>query len=76
MSNDSEATKTGLAAGAGTVGAIGAAAAGTSAATMTGTLATIGATVDGGMAAGIGIVAAAPLAVGGIAYGLYKWLKD
>lgn len=76
MSDDSGATKTGLAAGTGTVGAIGVAAAGTSAATMTGTLATIGSVVGGGMAAGIGVVAAAPLAVGGIAYGLYKWLKD
>lgn len=76
MSDDSGATKTALAAGTGTVGAIGVAAAGTSAATMTGTLATIGSVVGGGMAAGIGVVAAAPLAVGGIAYGLYKWLKD
>lgn len=76
MSNDSEACKAGGAASAATVAGIGTAAAGTGAATMTTTLATIGGTVGGGMAAGIGIVAAAPIAVGGIAYGLYRWLKD
>jgi hypothetical protein len=40
---------------------------------MTGTLATIGC---GSMAAGIGVVAAAPLAVGGIVYGLWKLFSD
>ena len=30
----------------------------------------------GGMLAGIAVCAAAPLAVGGAVYGLYKWLKD
>jgi hypothetical protein len=28
------------------------------------------------MAAGIGVVAVAPLLVGAASYGLYKWLKD
>lgn len=37
------------------------------------TLATIGC---GSMAAGIGVVAAAPLAVGGIVYGLWKLFSD
>lgn len=76
MSNDSEACKAGGAASAATVAGIGSVAAGSSAAAMTSTLATIGSTVGGGMAAGIGIVAAAPIAVGGIAYGLYKFFKD
>ena len=57
----------------GTVAGIGVAAAGSSAAAMTSTLATIGC---GSMAAGIGVVAAAPLAVGGIVYGLWKLFSD
>ena len=47
-----------------------------SAAEMTATLATIGGTVGGGMAAGVVIVAAAPLAIGGLAYLGWKWLRD
>ncbi|EHN93884.1 hypothetical protein ESOG_04732 [Escherichia coli E101] len=59
-----------------TVAGIGTAAAGSSAAAMTSTLATIGGTVGGGMAAGIVITAAAPVAIGGAVYGLWKWLSD
>lgn len=76
MSDDSNATKTGIAASSGTVGVIGAVAVGSSAATLTTMLATIGSVVGGGMAAGIVIVAAAPIAVGAAAYGLHKSLKD
>jgi len=32
--------------------------------------------VGGGMAAGVLVTVAAPIAVGAAAYGLYKWLKD
>ena len=32
--------------------------------------------VGGGMAAGLAVTAAAPVAIGAAAYGLYKWLKD
>lgn len=32
--------------------------------------------VGGGMAAGLVVTAAAPVAIGAAAYGLYKWLKD
>jgi hypothetical protein len=71
--SDDNAKKAGAVGATGTVAGIGVAAAGSSAAAMTGTLATIGC---GSMAAGIGVVAAAPLAVGGIVYGLWKWLAD
>ena len=54
---------------AGTVG-------GLSAAGITSGLGAIGATVGGGMATGIAITCAAPLAVAGGAYALYKWRKD
>ncbi|PJK03834.1 hypothetical protein CO612_08990 [Lysobacteraceae bacterium NML71-0210] len=59
----------------GTVAAAGAVK-GLSAAGITSGLATVGGVVGGGMAAGLVTVAAAPLALGGIAYGLYKWLDD
>lgn len=76
ISDDSDAKKVGAAAGASTVGGIGYLAAGASAAEITGALATAGSLVGGGMAAGVAVTAAVPLAIGGIAYGLYKWLKD
>ncbi len=74
--NDEKATKVGVGSSIATVGGITAAATGASAATMTGTLATIGGVLGGGMATGIGVVACAPVAIGGIAYGLFKWLND
>jgi hypothetical protein len=63
-------------AGAGAVGAIGYAAAGASAATVTSTLATVGSVVGGGMAAGITVAAAAPLAVAGAVYALFEFFGD
>lgn len=69
----SEYSKTaGIGAGATTAGATGVIASGMSAAQITGTLATIGSTVGGGMAVGLGIVAAAPLAVGLIMYSIFE----
>lgn len=50
--------------------------AGLGAAGITSGLAAVGSVVGGGMAAGLVVTAAAPLAVGAAAYGLYKWLKD
>ena len=60
-------------AGVGTLAGIGAVFSGSSASAMTGTLATIG---MGSMAAGIGVVAAAPLAAAGIAYGVSRLFSD
>lgn len=60
----------------GTAAGIGAVVAGTSAATMTGGLATVGALVGGGMAAGIAVAAAAPIAVGVAAFGITKFVKQ
>ncbi len=76
MKSHTHAKVIGTVGGIGTVGAIGIGATGSSAAAMTTTLATIGGVVGGGMATGIIVIAVAPLAVGGICYGLYKWLKD
>lgn len=80
MTTDEKATLSGVgssaATAAGTVGAVTALGGGTSAAALTTGLATIGGAVGGGMLAGIAVCAAAPLAVGGAVYGLYKWLKD
>ncbi|WP_089674774.1 hypothetical protein [Escherichia coli] len=76
MSNDTNAKKAGVVASGATFAGIGTAAAGSSAAAITSTLATIGGTVGGGMAAGIVITAAAPVAIGGAVYGLWKWLAD
>ncbi len=82
MSNDNGSIK---AAGAGAVmGTAGSIAAVASAGTVTGLgatgitsgLAAIGTVAGGGMATGLALTAAAPLAVGAIGYGLYKWLKD
>ncbi|NID14503.1 lecithin retinol acyltransferase family protein [Luteibacter yeojuensis] len=69
---------------AGTAGSIGAVSAlgtaGLSAAGISSGLATIGATVGGGMASGVVIATAAPVAaaaaVGYGAYKLYKWIRD
>lgn len=62
----------GVAAGTTVAGTV-AAASGASAAAITGTIATIG---GGSLVAGLGVVAAAPVAIGAAAYGLWKWLKD
>ncbi|MGB4497668.1 MAG: hypothetical protein WBI40_03125 [Methylococcaceae bacterium] len=43
---------------------------------VTSGLAAIGSIVGGGMTAGLVVTAAAPIAGGVAAYGLYKWLKD
>ncbi|MBR2125014.1 MAG: hypothetical protein IJ934_07670 [Acetobacter sp.] len=69
-------TKAKVAAGVGAVGitaAITAAVSGSSAAAMTSTLATVGL---GSMAAGIGVVAAAPVAIAGLAYGVTRLFTD
>ncbi|MFH0735718.1 MAG: hypothetical protein V1773_15460 [bacterium] len=57
----------------GTVAAAGTA--GLSTAGMTTGLAAIGSVVGGGMAAGIIITAAAPLAVAAITYGVWRWVR-
>ena len=80
MTDEEKATISGVGGSAatavGTVGAVTAIGGGTSAAAITTGLATIGGVVGGGMLAGVAVCAAAPLAVGGAIYGLYKWLKD
>ena len=63
MADDTKAKVAAGVGAAGTTAAIGAAAYGSSASAMTGALATIGA---GSMAAGIGVVAADPVAIGGL----------
>ena len=68
-------TAAGAAGSVGTVAAAGTVT-GLGATGITSGLAAIGSVVGGGMAAGLVITAAAPLAIGGAAYGLYKWLKD
>ena len=72
------ATGTGAAVGA--TGGVGAVAtlgtAGLGATGITSGLAAVGSIVGGGMAAGVGVVAAAPLACGALGYGLYRWLKN
>ncbi len=65
----------GIAGSVATVSAVGAVG-GLSAAGITSGLAAVGGVVGGGMATGIVITCAAPLAVAGAVYGLYKWLKD
>lgn len=72
-----------VAAGGATVGAggaIGTVAAlgvpGLGATGITSGLAAVGALAGGGMATGLAITCAAPIAIGAAAYGLYKWLKD
>jgi hypothetical protein len=70
----------GAAGAAGAVGSVGTVAAagsvaGLGAAGITSGLAAVGSVVGGGMAAGLVITAAAPIAAAGLGYGLYKWLK-
>ena len=76
MNNDTKNMVAGIAgsgaATAGSVGTVVAVGGGTSAAAITGGLATIGGIVGGGMRAGIGVLAAAPLAIGGICYGISR----
>lgn len=77
MEQNSNKTATiagGVASGATATG-IGVAAAGSSAATMTWALGAIGSLVGGGMAAGLAIVAAAPVAIGGATFGIVKLFK-
>lgn len=68
-SNNERGEKIGFGTGCGgTLTSIGVAFHGSSAAVITETLGTIGGLVGGGMAAGIVLVAAAPVAAGGIGY--------
>lgn len=81
MNKEEQATAAGAAgATAGGAGAVGAIAAlgvpGLGATGITSGLATLGTIVGGGMGAGVIITAAAPIAVGAAAYGLYKWYKS
>jgi hypothetical protein len=82
MSNDNGANKAAVAGAAvGGAGAIGAVAAsgsviGLGATGITSGLAAIGGVVGFGMATGLAITVASPLAIGAAAYGLFKWLKD
>lgn len=72
--NKAELIGAGIGGGAPIVG-ITTAASGASASTITWALAAIGGVVGGGMAAGIAIVAATPLAAAGIGYGIVKGIK-
>ena len=77
--NATKAGATGAAVGAaGSIGAVAASGtvAGLGATGVTSGLAAVGSVVGGGMATGVAITAAAPLAIGAGAYGLYKWLND
>jgi len=65
----------GIASTVGTVSVAGAVG-GLSATGITSGLAAIGGVVGGGMVAGVVITAAAPIAIGGAVYGLYKWLSE
>jgi choline-glycine betaine transporter len=67
-----------VAGAAGSVGTVAAAGTvtGLGATGITSGLAAIGGVVGGGMATGLAITVAAPLVIGGAAYGLYKWLRD
>ncbi len=76
MDNNMKSNVAGLTgAGAGVAGSVGTVVVvggGTSAAAITRGLAAVGGLVGGGMLAGIGVIAAAPLAIGGICYGISK----
>jgi len=81
MDEEQKATAAaGVGASVGGAGAVGAVAAlgvpGLGATGITSGLAAVGTIVGGGMGAGLLVTAAAPVAVGAAAYGLYKWLKD
>jgi hypothetical protein len=79
MSNSNSAEKAAVAGaalgGAGAIGAVAAAGpvAGLGAIGITSGLAAVGSVIGGGMAAGLVLVAAAPVVTGALAYGLYKW---
>lgn len=79
--NDKGAAITGVTAGAvGAAGSVGTVAAagtvtGLGATGITSGLAAVGSVVGGGMAAGLAITVAAPIAIGAAGYGLYKLLK-
>lgn len=76
--NELIATGTGAIIGTGAVGTsviYGGAVVGTSAAGLTSGLAAVGSVVGGGMAAGIGVVCAAPILAAGAGFGLYKLFK-
>lgn len=76
-SNKENAEKIGAGAGCGgTLTTIGVAVHGASAAAITETLGTIGGLVGGGMAAGIVLVAAAPVVAGGFGYWGVKAAKN
>lgn len=66
---------TGVGTGCATAAGIGVAAAGSSASTITWALGVLGGAVGGGMAAGLAVVAAAPLVVGAAGYGTAKLIK-
>jgi hypothetical protein len=74
--NDDNAKIAGATAGVTTAGGIGALAAGASAAEITTMLYTAGTLVGGGMATGVAVVAAAPLAAAGVVYGAWKLFTD
>ena len=86
MSDEKKQSKDHSAAiGLGTTGAAAAAGGGTmvaltgasaSASAITYALGTIGGVVGGGMAAGLGVLIAGPVALGGIAYGTAKAIKS
>ena len=83
MSSD-ESTATKVAAAGATAGAAGTLAtvsavgttAGLGVTGVTSGLAAVGSVAGGGMVSGLVITAAAPIAIGAAAYGLYKWLSD
>lgn len=66
----------GATAGIATTGGIASLAIGASAAEITSMLAITGSIAGGGMATGVIVVAAAPLAVAGVVYGAWKWFID
>jgi choline-glycine betaine transporter len=81
MSNDNEATKAAAGAAVGGTVAIGAVTAagpvaGLGATGITSGLAALGSVVGGGMATGLVITAAIPVACAAAAFGLYKWRKS
>jgi len=82
MSDENDGIKAaGVGAGVGAAGSVATvssagAVAGLGATGITSGLAAVGAVAGGGMATGLAITVAAPLAVGAMGYGLYKWLKD
>ena len=61
---------------AGSVGLVSLAGSGTGTAVVTSGLAAIGSVVGGGMLAGLGIVAAIPIAAGAVGYGGYRLIKN